>query len=65
MLLLLVGLCAFAWATYCVVTRKAHYAWAPPGGYDRDANPIGFWAPTGLLYLCGLYIIMLGLGFVR
>jgi hypothetical protein len=65
MLFLLVGISAIAWATYSVVTGKVHYVWAPPEGYDRDASPFSFWAPTVVLYICGAYLVLLGLGVVR
>ena len=65
MLYLLIGISAIAWATYSLMTGKAHYIWAPPEGHDRRASPVYFWAPTIVLYMCGAYLVLLGLGFVR
>ena len=64
-LILLFGITAIAWAAYSLLTGKAHYIWAPPKGHDRHASPIYFWTPTIVLCICGVYLVLLGIGLVR
>jgi hypothetical protein len=63
--ILLIGISAIVWATYSLKTGKAHYIWTPPGGHGRHTSPLYFWTPTIVLYICGAYLVLLGLGLVR
>jgi hypothetical protein len=60
----LIGIAAIGWSGYSVVTGKGHYKGCPPGGYDRERDPFGFWAPTIIIFCAGLFAILASLGLI-
>ncbi len=63
-LILLLGIGAIGWSSFSVLTGKGYYKGRPPGGYDRDEDPCGFWAPTIVIFCMGAVCILVSLGVV-
>lgn len=63
-LLLLMGIAAIGWAGYSLVTGKGYYKGCPPGGYDRETQPLGFWAPTLIIFCVGVFVILIYFGVI-
>ena len=62
MLFLLIGLAAIIWAGYSLVTGKGYYKGCPPGGFDRVNDPFSFWAPTLIILVLGICMILIFFG---
>jgi hypothetical protein len=63
-LFLLLGLAAVAWAGHSLITGKGYYKGCPPGGFDRDNDPFSYWAPTIIILVCGISLILIFLGVI-
>jgi len=63
-LIFLLGMVAIGWSSYSLFTGKGYYKGCPPGGYDRDENPFGFWGPTITLLCIGLLAVLISLGVI-
>ncbi len=63
-LVFLMGIAAIGWSSYSLFTGKGHYKGCPPGGYDRDENPFGFWAPTIVIFCVGVFSVLVSLGVI-
>lgn len=61
---LLLGLAAIGWAGFSLVTGKGHYKGCPPGGFDRVRDPFGFWAPTLIILVLGIGMILIFFGVI-
>lgn len=64
MIFLLLGLAAVAWAGYSLITGKGYYKGCPPGGFDRTNDPFSFWAPTIIIFVLGVFLILIFLGVI-
>jgi hypothetical protein len=64
MLFLILGFAAIAWAGRSVITGKGYYKGCPPGGFDRARDPFNFWAPTIVIFGCGLCMILIFFGVI-
>jgi hypothetical protein len=62
MLFLLLGIASLGWAGFSLATGKGHYKGCPPGGFDRDTNPLQFWVPTLIMLAVGIWMILIFLG---
>jgi hypothetical protein len=62
--LMLIGLGAIGWSSHALFTGKGYYKGCPPGGYDRELNPFGFWAPTIIIFCLGLFALLVSLGLI-
>ncbi len=58
---MLIGLGAIGWSSYSLFAGKGYYKGCPPGGYDRERDPFGFWAPTIIIFCVGLFAILVSL----
>jgi hypothetical protein len=61
---LLLGLVAIAWSGYSLVTGKGYYKGCPPGGFDRNRDPVSYWAPTFIILVIGVCAILIFLGVI-
>jgi hypothetical protein len=61
---LLLGLAAVAWAGHSLITGKGYYKGCPPGGYGRSSDPFSYWAPTIILLVVGISLILIFLGVI-
>ena len=59
-----IGLAAVCWAGYSVLTGKGHYKGCPPGGWDRETNPVNFWIPTLIIFVVGVFAILVSFGLI-
>lgn len=64
MLFLILGFAAIAWSGYSLATGKGYYRGCPPGGFDRTRDPFNFWAPTIVIFACGLAMLLIFLGVI-
>ena len=64
MALLLLGLACLARAGYSLITGKGHYKGCPTGGFDRTRDPFSFWAPTLIIFVLGVFVILVLLGVI-
>jgi len=61
---LLLGIAAIGWAGFSLVTGKGHYKGCPAGGFDRVNDPFGFWAPTLILLVIGICMLLIFFGVI-
>jgi hypothetical protein len=64
MAFLLLGIAALAWAGLSLITGKGNYKGCPPGGFDRTTDPFNYWAPTIIILILGICLILIFLGVV-
>ena len=64
MALLLLGLACLAWSGYSLITGRGYYKGCPPGGFDRGRDPFSFWAPTLIIFVLGVFVILVFLGVI-
>jgi hypothetical protein len=64
MIFLLLGLAAVAWAGHSLITGKGYYKGCPPGGFDRSSDPFSYWAPTIIILVVGVGLILIFLGVI-
>jgi hypothetical protein len=62
MLFLRLGIASLSWAGFSLATGKGYYKGCPPGGFDRDSNPLQFWAPILIIVAVGTWMILIFLG---
>ena len=61
---LLIGLAAIIWSGHSLVTGKGYYKGCPPGGFDRVNDPFSFWAPTLIILVLGVCMILIFFGVI-
>jgi hypothetical protein len=62
---LLLGVVTLGWAGFSLYTGKGYYKGCPPGGFDREENPIQFWAPTIIILGIGVCMMLIFFGVIH
>ena len=65
MIFLLLGVVTLGWAGFSLYTGKGYYKGCPPGGFDREENPIQFWAPTIIILGIGVCMMLIFFGVIH
>jgi hypothetical protein len=60
----LIGLGAIGWAGNSLITGRGYYKGCPPDGFDRQRNPLNFWAPTIVILGLGIFLILISLSVI-